>query len=152
MRIGHQLTFMKTNSVHRFCYGGILRNRRIGRQQRPLSCKEPLHLVFKVDKLKLRQSSLRAPVCFSLIRKVIHLYSVRYSVKIEQLSIQNDHIHILIRCPRRSHFHHFFRTVAGQIAQRFQVAGLLGDHKVTDTPKKRTGLWKYRPFTRVVRG
>ena len=36
------------------------------------------------------------------------------------------------------------RVVAGQMAQRFQKKGL----SVTDTP----GIWKHRPFTRVVRG
>jgi putative transposase len=75
-----------------------------------------------------------------------------FFVKVEQLSIQNDHIHILIRTHRRSHFHHFFRFVSGQIAQRFEKTGLLA---VTDTPAnplKGTSLWKHRPFSRVVKG
>ena len=72
--------------------------------------------------------------------------------------MQNDHIHLLIRTSRRKHFHHFFRVVAGQIAQRFENAGLLAcakftakvnqNQKVTDNQN----LWKYRPFSRVVRG
>jgi REP element-mobilizing transposase RayT len=83
-------------------------------------------------------------------------------VKVEQVSIQHDHIHILIRTSRRSLYHHFFRVVAGQIAQRFKNEGLLS-MDVTDTPKmgiqrrvrelkQRIKLWKYRPFSHVVRG
>ena len=83
--------------------------------------------------------------------------------KIEQLSVQNDHIHLLIRTSRRKHYHHFFRVVAGQIAQSFEKEGLLAA-LMTHTPQVRasktdtgggyanTSLWKYRPFSRVVRG
>lgn len=41
--------------------------------------------------------------------------------------------------------------MAGQIAQRFEQEGYL---RVTDTPadEQGTGLWKHRPFTRVVKG
>jgi REP element-mobilizing transposase RayT len=70
-----------------------------------------------------------------------------FFVKIDQLSIQNDHIHILLRAPRRADFQSFFRVVAGQIAQQFQKNGWM-----TDTPAARKGIWKFRPFTRVVRG
>jgi hypothetical protein len=55
-------------------------------------------------------------------------------------------------------------VVAGQIAQRLELEELLVGQgpgprqRVTDTPgsprklRKGTGLWKYRPFSRVVRG
>jgi putative transposase len=86
------------------------------------------------------------------VNDIIKTYAKMFFVKVEQLSIQNDHIHILIRTHRRSHFHHFFRVVSGQIAQRFEKTGLLA---VTDTPanrRKGTSLWKHRPFSRVVKG
>jgi putative transposase len=180
MSIGHhqqQQSLFKTNWSHRFSHGGVLRQKKLGRGQRPLSCKEPLHLVFKVDRLRLRQRSLRSSQSFSLILQIIKKYSVRFQVKIEQLSVQGDHIHILVRAPRRSRYHFFFRVVAGQIAQRFEKEGLLLggimgiEKQMTGTPVKSQGgqnhtgggsqqedqrlgtkLWKYRPFTRVVRG
>ena len=145
-----------------FSHGGELRKKRRGRGPRPLSAKEPLHVVFKVAPHRLRHKSFRAPQSFKSILEIIEKYAKHFAVKIEQLSVQNDHIHLLIRTSRRKHYHHFFRVVAGQIAQRFEKAGLLTgtlgvekltarvnlNQKVTGTPK----LWKYRPFSRVVKG
>ena len=131
---------------HQFSYGGSLRRKRAGRGCRPLSTKEPLHVVFKVRKAKLRRGSLRTPQEYNQVERIISKYAAKFFIKIERKSIQKDHIHLLIRTSRRSRFHHFFRVVAGQVAQRFEKEGLL---KVTDTPG---GLWLVRPFSRVVRG
>lgn len=76
-------------------------------------------------------------------------------MKIEQISIQHNHIHLLIRTRRRSQYQAFFRVTAGQIAQRFGKEGLFKKSNVTDTPAGSQGatkLWRYRPFSRVVRG
>ena len=151
MGTGHskhkQSSFFKTNWKHQYSYGGILRNKRDGRKARPLSSREPVHLVFKLNSSRLRRRSLRASQEFALATKIIKKYACYFNVKIEQLSIQSDHIHALIRTTRRSQFQHFFRVVAGQIAQRFKKEGLF-TNLVTDTQ----GLWKHRPFTRVIRG
>jgi len=162
MGIGHrqyskQFSFNKINHQHRLSHGGSLRQKRAGRGQRPLACKEALHVVFKINKSKLRCQGLRSSRSFSLIHQIIKRYSLKFFVKIEQISVQGDHIHCLVRTNRRSHFHFFFRVVAGQIAQRFLKEGLLVESTkakaVTDTPSVQgTGLWKFRPFSRVVRG
>lgn len=167
MGIGHhcknsskQGSFFRLNL--NFSHGGELRKKKSGRGPRPLSSKEPLHVVFKVSRHRLRHKSLRAPKNYKLILEIIEKYAFHFSAKIEQLSVQNDHIHLLIRTSSRRHYHHFFRAVAGQISQRFEKAGLLTcaqdvertmanakpNQKVTDTPQ----LWKYRPFSRVVKG
>lgn len=149
--------FFQYNWRYHLCAGGVLRNQRHGRGLRPLSRKDPIHVVFKVNKTQLQTRGLRSAKSFSLIHQIIKKYSRHFGIKVEQLSIQNDHIHILVRSAKRSQFKHFFRVVAGQIAQRFEKRGFL---KVTDTPKKKgrrgsargTGLWKLRPFSRVVKG
>lgn len=178
MGIGHSkshkyrqesFSFAKTKSAHRFCHGGVLRKQRAGRGQRPLSSKESLHLVLKVRREKLRSESLRTPANFQLIHEIIRRYSQKFFVQIEQISIQGDHLHVLIRTKRRSHFHHFFRVTAGQIAQRFQNEGRLKNqvtgtsstaakaaanrkYASSQTKVKGTKLWKYRPYSRFVRG
>lgn len=138
-----------------------MRNQRAGRKARPLSSKDPLPLVFKINRHRLRHFSLRAPRGFSLTLQILKKYSKRFAVKVEQISIQGDHIHLLVRTSRRSRFQNFFRVVAGQIAQRFEKEGLLRFEvgRVTGTPSgSRDGvmglvsLWKYRPFTRVIKG
>ncbi len=166
--------FGKTHWQHRFSYGGTLRQCRTGRGARPLSCREPLHLVLKARKEKIRPG-FRTYKRFALIHFILRKYAAHFFVKIEQVSIQGDHIHLLIRTTRRSNFQNFFRVFAGQIAQRFEKEGLLTITKplfaanVTGTPKvtvsQRTtgsressrapclnGLWLHRPFSRVVRG
>lgn len=150
-----QKDFLQTHWQHRLSHGGELRRKRLGRGFRPLSCRDPLHLVFKIDRTVFRPKGLRCPQCFHLIHKIVKRYSLRFWVKIEQISIQGDHIHLLVRAPRRAKYQDFFRVVAGQIAQRFEKEGLIRVN-VTDTPdqiiRKGTGLWKHRPFSRVVRG
>ena len=146
-----QCSFLNTNWKHALAHGGTLRNKSAGRGSRPLSTKCALHIVFKIHKARLRSRSLRSTQNFALTNQIIKKYAQYFRVKVEQLSIQNDHFHALIRTTRRSHFQHFFRVVAGQIAQRFQKEGLL----MTGTPLALMGtksLWKFRPFSRVIKG
>lgn len=172
-----QNTFFQLNKNrwnHNYSHGGVLRNKRKGRGRRPLSTKDPHHVVYKLDKLRLRHGSLRSPQCLTLATKILKKYALHFFVHIEQVSIQKDHIHLLIRTKRRSQFHHFMRVTAGQIAQQFEREGFFTGKKpslsqnVTDTQKtpntqktpkkaskewnKKTSLWIYRPFSRIVKG
>jgi len=157
MGIGHarkQQSFFPTDWRHEFSHGGVLRQLRAGRGTRPLSSRDSIHVVFKVDKTKLRSRSLRSSRCFLITQQTIRKYAKHFGVKLEQCSIQNDHVHLLLRASRRRHFHFFFRVVTGQIAQRLGLEGLLAPSSVTDTPRRygwRGKLWKFRPFSRVVR-
>ncbi|MEZ0390584.1 MAG: hypothetical protein ACAH59_00085 [Pseudobdellovibrionaceae bacterium] len=161
--MGHQLGF-EFGKVHwkfRYTHGGILRQKRLGRGARPLSSRDPIHLVLKADRLGMRRG-FRSPLAFSICERVLKRYSKKFFVKIEQKAICGDHLHLLIRITRRSLAQHFLRVVAGQIAQEFGKSNLL----VTDTPhpttgsrqaptkteEKKTKLWKFRPFTRIVKG
>ena len=166
-----QLSLIKKTHWKFYCsHGGILRKKRLGRLARPLSKKEPLHLVFKANRLVLREKSFRGIRSYRVCLRLIKRYAKRFCIRIDQCSIQGDHIHLLVRCSDRFHYHAFFRVLAGQIAQRFRKEGLLrffdgigakgkNSKKVTDTPysSKTTHetamkLWAYRPFTRIVKG
>lgn len=146
------MSFISSHHKLKTSYGGTLRKKRLGRQQRPLSRKSPLHLVFKAHKSLLKEKSFRGHRSFSLCQRLIKRYARRFFVRIDQCSIQGDHIHLLIRCSERFFYQAFFRVLAGQIAQRLQKEGLLrlrDSKRVTDTPTK---LWMHRPFSRVVVG
>ncbi len=168
-----QTQFQLASNKQTLRHGGSLRKKRHGRGQRPLSCKESLHVVFKINRIVLKTQSFRTHQNFQLSRQIIQKYADRFFVKIEQISVQGDHIHCMVRTTRRSFFHHFFRVASGQIAQQFEKTDKLrfvvddrfGNSSrlhlksVTDTPKKENNtlkkklkLWMYRPFTRVVRG
>lgn len=153
--------FEKTHWKHKLCHGGELRNKRAGRGGRPLSSKDPLHVVLKANRHCLG-SGLRSYKRFFLIQTLVQRYSLKFYVKIEQISIQGDHIHLLLRASRRSQFQDFLRVLSGQIAQELHRKKLM---VVTDTPGcskslnsgKETGvtkakLWKHRPFSRVIKG
>ncbi len=155
-----QLSLQKTHWKHRYSYGGTLRQKRAGRGMRPLSTRQPLHLVLKARKEKINYG-FRTYKRFYLIHQILQKYSYRFYIKVEQISIQGDHIHLLLRTTRRSNYQSFFRVFSGQIAQRFQKEGLLtaevgtaAKPGVTDTPREgaKSGVWKHRPFTRVVVG
>ncbi len=148
-------TLKKYNLKH--SHGGSLRQLRKGRKFRPLSSRKPHHVVFKADKKALKLN-FRSPRTYKIVRRIIDRYAKRFFIKIDQCSINFDHIHLNIRVPRRAMSHYFMRVVAGQIAQELQKENLL--REVTDTPSIERGvmakrvmkLWLFRPFTRVVHG
>jgi putative transposase len=159
-----QQDFYKSNGDHRYAYGGTYRNKRAGRKARPLSTKDSLHLVFKANRERLK-AGFRSYKTFPLVHYLLAKYARKFFVKVEQVSIQGNHIHFHIRTTRRSNYQNFFRVLAGQIAQVFEREGFLAVEPVTGTPRsdqvtgtpkpgreKRKGLWMHRPFTRVVRG
>ena len=60
--IGHyQLKLIPNNYKFSHSHGGSLRNFRNGRKQRPLTSKDPVHLVLKGHRLILREKSFRGP-------------------------------------------------------------------------------------------
>ena len=149
-----QKSFEKIKWNHRYTHGGTFRKQRAGRGARPLSTKNCIHLVLKANKEKL-VGGFRTHRRFKMVHLIMRKYANHFWVQIDQISIQNDHIHVIIRASRRSKYGNFFRVVAGQIAQQFQRHGLL-NAAVTDTPQITPGpflrLWKQRPFTRVIIG
>lgn len=154
--MGHTIDVLKKYNL-KHSHGGSLRRLRKGRKYRPLSSRKPHHVVFKADK-KAMKLNFRSPRVYKLVHRIIKRYSKRFHVKIEQCSVNFDHIHMNFRIPRRAMSHYFLRVVAGQIAQELQNSQLL--REVTDTPKAAKGisakrlmkLWLVRPFTRVVHG
>lgn len=101
--IGHsQLKLIPNNYKFSHSHGGSLRNFRNGRKQRPLTSKDPVHLVLKCHRYILSDKSLRSYRSYSIIQFLMQKYSIKFYIKIEQLSIQGDHIHLLVRGTRRS--------------------------------------------------
>lgn len=124
----------------KICHGGELRKKRSGRGLRPLSPRQPLHLVFKARKVVLKSQSLRSAKNFAVVNQVLRQYAKRFHIRVDQFSIQHDHIHLLLRTHRRFLFQHFFRVVAGQIAQRLEQQDLLKKApRVTGTSERGRG-------------
>ena len=133
--MGHarQSSFFKS-SQFQFQHGGELRRKRAGRGKRAFSTKDSLHVIFKMNR-EVYQTGLRHPRSYALSMQVIDRYAKRFFIKVIQLSIQGNHIHILIRAHKRSHYHHFFRVVAGQIAQGLNRRVLIGPIAIGSRPQ-----------------
>lgn len=132
---------------HSLSYGGKLRNERKGRGARPLSSKEPIHLVLK-GTLAKKEWNFRLPQNHQTVSKLIYELSRTYGIRIDQKAIQQDHVHLVLRVKNRTLYKRFIRRLAGQIAQQ------VTDARSSAKSLKEQGLkfFKHRPFTRVVRG
>lgn len=96
---------------------------------------------------------LRTPKRFRCTLRVLQRYAYMFYVKIDQFTIQNDHIHLLIRSSRRTNLLSFLRVLPGQVAQEFGSQDLMKKFEsARESLKAKAKLWKSRPFTRVVLG
>lgn len=149
--MGRHCWFSQDNRRWKYhlCSGGELRKKRKGRNARWFKRKKSMHLVLRANNECIK-SGFRSYKRYFLILQLIERYSQKFGVKIEQFSIQYNHIHFLIRAKRKTNYQSFFRVLSGQIAQVLEKEGLL--KLVTDTPKRGTKrkLWMRRPFSRVV--
>ncbi len=89
------------------------------------------------------RDGLRALKIQKIIKFLFQKYAKNFFVRIDQITIQHDHIHVIVRSPRRFYFQSFFEVIAGQIAHVFQKQGLLKSDEeqiklnqgMTGTPK-----------------
>ncbi len=115
----------------RSVYGGSLNYRKV---KRPFDSRKLTHIVLK--------ASLGRTIWFtrfqSRIHKVIDQAALRYGVKIKDLAINHDHIHLLTYTKCRESQIRFLRLVSAQIGRKYK--------KIRGHGK----LWAARPFTRLV--
>ena len=105
--------------------GALLKGKR--KTQRPLSKKNPIHLILKA----------KCPVLFQhkkTIEGAIKKYSEKFGIKIYAQSMQKDHIHFNVRVHSRPMYKAFIRSLTAYLAK-----------------KVGQGLWKFRPFSRIAK-
>ncbi len=107
-------------------YGGSLAQGK-RKSTRPLSFKRSTHLVLKTsDHVQLLRHR-------SSVEVIVNRFSKRFGIKIYQLAIHTDHVHIHVKLNNRILYCRWIRAVTSQLACR--IKGL---------------KWSLRPFTRVV--
>ena len=84
------------------------------RSRRPLATKRPLHLVLRSDFAFGNRSLTRHR---PLIKAVLQKAARRFHIRVYELAICTNHIHVLIRGYRREDIQNFFRVFAGHTAQ-----------------------------------
>jgi putative transposase len=155
MKKSKQLTMFK--SEPRFFGGLLLQGRRRGR--RPLSSKEPIHLVMRSVWAVGGHSLLRRENKAE-IEKLITIISHRFGVKVYRRAIASNHVHLVIRPIARTLYNKFIRALSGKVAsqvmrgQSFKEFKRLlageGVHGTTEIQGKGQRFWQFRPFTRVL--
>lgn len=123
------------------------------RKQRPLSKKKPLHLVLRSDFAYGSRSLLRHR---PLIEKVIAKAKKRFAIRVYEMAVVSNHIHIMIKGHSRQNIQNFFRVVAGHIAQellrQFPVlpAERIKRDGASETREKENKFWQTRIYSRIV--
>jgi REP element-mobilizing transposase RayT len=124
-------------------FGGSLLKNSHARSARPLSSKELIHIVLKSDKAVLSdKTDLRLTSRQSEVERIIKDKLISYGIKIYQLAIASNHIHILISFKNRRKYFSWVKKITGLIARKML--------KAEKGSPARESFWTYRPFTRVV--
>ena len=114
-----------------------------GRHARPLSSKDPIHLVLKSSQARGARSFGHSKNVRP-IRAELERHCNKYGVKLMSYSNNFSHLHMLLKFPSRSVYMRFIRSLTSGIAMI-----VTGARKLARLAAK---FWDRRPFTRVVRG
>ncbi|MGE0762324.1 MAG: transposase [Bdellovibrionales bacterium] len=124
-------------------FGGALLKKAKNRHARPLSTKEPLHLVLRSSRAR-GDWSFYKPRNRKIIQEGLSRLCRKYGVKVEQFANAGNHLHLLLRIKNRQTYFPFIRGLTGLIALQVTASTKL---------KQLCGrFWDARPFTRVVFG
>ncbi len=104
--------------------------------KRPLDSKLPILLT-----LRANQGGMRLPKAFGHVDRAVNRVANKYGVRIYEYANVGNHLHLVIKIPRRQAWAGFIRELTGDIAAALKA--LL---------KIEGKFWKYRPHTRVVQG
>ncbi len=127
----------------KFEFGGSLLNRAQNRHARPVSSREPMHVILKSSQAVGRWS-LGHSKHIRLIRKIIESACARYGVKLMQYSNNCSHLHMLLKFPSKAGYLRFIRAISCSIAML--VTGAKKNARLSKP------FWDHRPYTRVLRG
>lgn len=124
-------------------FGGALLKNAKNRTARPISTKHSMHLVLRAN-YRPRLGGFLSPRNKRIVERVLAKLATKYGVKIQQLAINSNHIHVLLKLSNRHTYAAFIRSLTGIIALQISKS-----NKLRALSKK---FWEYRPFTRIVEG
>lgn len=121
-------------------FGGSYCTQRKFRVARPLSTREPMHLVLRSTQAKglwsFSNKKNKNAISSFILKK-----ARKFGITIDQLAIVGNHMHLLIRINNRHTYKPFICAFTG---------GIVG--LVTGGAKLAKKFWDYRPFSRIVHG
>lgn len=160
MKKTKQLSFLNKTNHHKFFGGALLAGKR--KTLRPLSSKDATHLVMRSARARGKDSFLasrnRAAITLLILR-----FAKKIGVRIYQLSVNSNHIHLLLKISNRTLYKAFIKAVCGKIASQVMSGRSFKNFCESknersdairgygpDARKIKTGFWEFRPFSRVV--
>lgn len=123
-------------------FGGKYLNKSHAKSHRPLSTKDPIHLVLRSKKAKGALSFLHHKQ-FRKVNGLVSQIAKKYGIRIYDYANVGNHLHILVKLRSIPGWKAFIRELTGRLAQVVQGLG---------ARDKQKGFWDQRPFTRIVRG
>jgi putative transposase len=127
-------------------FGGELLKDKKNRTARPLSSRDPLHIVLKssLAKGEFSLGKHNAECVLDIVRK----HCAKYGVKLYRFSNNYTHLHLLVKIGSRLVYQRFIRSLTASIAMAVTGAKKMKDLK--SILGKKT-FFDCRPFTRVVK-
>jgi len=104
--------------------------------KRPLDSKLPILLT-----LRAVSGGMRLPKAFGKVETVIYRCASKYGVRIYEFANVGNHLHVVLKIPRRQSWAGFIRELTGEIAAHMKL--------LLDIKEK---FWMFRPHTRIVQG
>jgi len=117
-------------------YGGSLNYRKV---RRPFDKSKLTHAVFKAA----LGGTFRFTKFDSSVRQVIYRAAQRYGVKVTDLAVNHDHLHVLFYTKSREAQVRFLRLIGAELGRWYKAI-----RKKFGLAQKK--LWLERPFTRLV--
>jgi len=134
-----QLGFIFQNDYKKEFGGSLLHGKR--KSARPLSTKNPIHLILKCSGKRIFSPIDRK--LENLIRHQAH----KYGIKIYEIALNWSHVHLLINLPSRDAYVAFIRTVTSLIVSFVSKAqGIVSKSKGLDLKS----IFDLRPYTKIL--
>ena len=112
---------------------------RIGKRKiaRPLVTKRPMHLVFKAEVSTFRRKSN-----LNYIEQVTKTLSKNFFVRIYKLSINSNHLHLIVQAKNKKGLQDFLRAMGANIATH--VSGTCKGRPLSEK------FWSHPVWTRII--
>jgi REP element-mobilizing transposase RayT len=128
-------------SARKTFFGGSLLKDSHAKKARPLSTKNPIHLVLRSSQAKGEKSFLTLRNQ-KIVKDVLKKTARKFHIQVLEFSNVGNHLHLLIRGFNRTEIKNFLRTFSALVARYCQDR-----HKGSGQGKS---FWDQRPFTRIV--
>lgn len=142
-----QLKFDDKRVKKELHFGGTLLRKAKNRHDRPISSKDPMHLVLRSSMAK-GKFSFGNSKNYSRVNDIVRKHCKKYGVKLIKYSNNFNHLHMLLKFPSRQAYMRFIRSLTGSLALAVSGASKLAKLKEIFGQKR---FWDFRPFTRVIR-